>query len=135
MLLGNPHFPWETTNGFYQVHLTIPGKLDVMGVSIGGAPGMSISFNKDVAWAQRVSPDRHFTVFELSLDPGAPAVLGRRDRGGQRGDDDDDLGATSGYRAAIVSALTCSDVIEITTTALDSLCRRATWLGWSSQRT
>lgn len=69
VLLGNPHFPWETTNRFYQVHLTIPGKLDTMGVTIGGAPGMSIGFNKDVAWTHTVSTDRHFTAFELSLDP------------------------------------------------------------------
>ncbi|MDO8379085.1 acylase [Phenylobacterium sp.] len=74
VLLGNPHFPWETTNRFYQVHLTIPGKLDVMGVTIGGAPGMSIGFNKDVAWTHTVSTDRHFTLFELSLDPADPTA-------------------------------------------------------------
>lgn len=74
VLLGNPHFPWETTNRFYQVHLTIPGKLDTMGVTIGGAPGMSIGFNKDVAWTHTVSTDRHFTVFELSLDPADPTA-------------------------------------------------------------
>ncbi|CAN5894921.1 hypothetical protein BH11PSE1_BH11PSE1_21140 [soil metagenome] len=73
-MLRNPHFPWETTNRFYEVHLTIPGKLDVMGVTIGGAPGMSIGFNKDVAWTHTVSTDRHFTVFELSLDPADPTA-------------------------------------------------------------
>lgn len=72
VLLGNPHFPWETTNRFYEMHLTIPGKIDVMGVTIGGAPGMSIGFNKDVAWTHTVSTDRHFTVFELTLDPSNP---------------------------------------------------------------
>ena len=72
VLLGNPHFPWETTNRFYEMHLTIPGKIDVMGVTIGGAPGMSIGFNKDVAWTHTVSTDRHFTVFELTLDPKDP---------------------------------------------------------------
>ena len=74
VLLGNPHFPWETTNRFYEVHLTIPGELDVMGVTIGGAPGMSIGFNKDVAWTHTVSTARHFTVFELSLDPADPTA-------------------------------------------------------------
>ena len=72
VLLGNPHFPWETTNRFYEMHLTIPGKLDTMGVTIGGAPGMSIGFNHDVAWTHTVSTDRHFTVFELTLDPNNP---------------------------------------------------------------
>jgi acyl-homoserine-lactone acylase len=74
VLLGNPHFPWETTNRFYEVQLTIPGKLDVMGVTIGGAPGMSIGFNHDVAWSHTVSTDRHFTVFELALDPKDPTA-------------------------------------------------------------
>ncbi|MGH6997015.1 MAG: penicillin acylase family protein, partial [Phenylobacterium sp.] len=61
LLLGNPHFPWETTNRFYEAHLTIPGKFDAMGVTIAGAPGLSIGFNKDVAWTHTVSTDRHFT--------------------------------------------------------------------------
>lgn len=74
LVLGNPHFPWETTNRFYELHLTIPGKLDVMGVSIAGAPGMSIGFNKDVAWTHTVSTDRHFTLHELALDPADPTI-------------------------------------------------------------
>jgi acyl-homoserine-lactone acylase len=74
MLLGNPHFPWETTNRFYEMHLTIPGKLDVMGSTIGGSPGMSIGFNKDVAWTHTVSTDRHFTFFELALDAKDPTA-------------------------------------------------------------
>ena len=72
VLLGNPHFPWEGTNRFWEVHLTIPGKYDAMGVTIGGAPGVSIGFNKDVAWTHTVSTDRHFTLFELQLDPKDP---------------------------------------------------------------
>jgi len=74
LLLGNPHFPWETTNRFYQLHLTIPGKFDAMGVTIAGAPGLSIGFNKDVAWTHTVSTDRHFTLFELALDPADPTA-------------------------------------------------------------
>ncbi|WP_305585055.1 penicillin acylase family protein [Phenylobacterium sp.] len=74
LLLGNPHFPWETTNRFYELHLTIPGKTDVMGVTIAGAPGLSIGFNKDVAWTHTVSTDRHFTLFELALDPSDPTA-------------------------------------------------------------
>lgn len=74
LLLGNPHFPWETTNRFYELHLTIPGKFDAMGVTIAGAPGLSIGFNKDVAWTHTVSTDRHFTLFELKLDPADPTA-------------------------------------------------------------
>lgn len=35
MLLGNPHFPWSGPNRFYEMHLTIPGQMDVMGGGIG----------------------------------------------------------------------------------------------------
>lgn len=74
LLLGNPHFPWETTNRFYELHLTIPGRLDAMGVTIAGAPGLSIGFNRDVAWTHTVSTDRHFTLFELQIDPTDPTA-------------------------------------------------------------
>jgi acyl-homoserine-lactone acylase len=72
MLLGNPHFPWVGTNRFWQVHLTVPGQLDVMGVSIGTAPVVVIGFNKDVAWSHTVSTGRRFTLHELTLVPGDP---------------------------------------------------------------
>ena len=69
MLLGNPHFPWYGSLRFYQLHLTIPGKLDVMGASIGGMPMVNIGFNKDVAWTHTVNSSAHFTVHALTLDP------------------------------------------------------------------
>ena len=74
LLLGNPHFPWDNTNRFYESHLTLPGKLDVMGATLYGVPGVAIGFNHDIAWSHTVSTDRHFTVFELTLDPSDPTV-------------------------------------------------------------
>jgi len=70
LLLGNPHFPWTTTDRFYQAHLTVPGKYDVMGVTLGGLPVVVIGFNKDVAWSHTVTFANHFTTFKLALDPG-----------------------------------------------------------------
>jgi len=72
MLLGNPHFPWVGINRFWQVHLTVPGRLDVMGVAIGTSPLVVIGFNKDVAWSHTVSTGRRFTLHELALVPGDP---------------------------------------------------------------
>ncbi|MBI5721402.1 MAG: penicillin acylase family protein [Burkholderiales bacterium] len=72
MLLGNPHFPWVGVNRFWQVHLTVPGRLDVMGVAIGTVPTVVIGFNKDVAWSHTVSTGRRFTLHELTLVPGDP---------------------------------------------------------------
>lgn len=72
LLLGNPHFPWTGMNRFYQMHLTIPGSLDVMGASLAGFPAVSIGFNKDVAWSHTVSTGKRFTLHELALVPGDP---------------------------------------------------------------
>jgi acyl-homoserine-lactone acylase len=73
MLLGNPHYPWPaSTNRFYEVHLTVPGKLDVFGGMNGDTPVPLIGFNKDVAWTHTVSPTLRQTLFEISLVPGSP---------------------------------------------------------------
>lgn len=70
VLVGNPHFPWIGTNRFWQMHLTIPGQLDVMGASIGLAPWVQIGFNRDVAWSHTVSTGLRFTLHELKLADG-----------------------------------------------------------------
>jgi len=72
LLLGNPHFPWTGVNRFYQLHLTIPGSLDVMGAGLANLPAVSIGFNKDVAWSHTVSTGKRFTLHELTLVPGDP---------------------------------------------------------------
>ncbi|BEP41792.1 acylase [Variovorax sp. V15] len=74
LLLGNPHFPWNGTNRFWEMHLTIPGKLDVMGATGGLSPVVAIGFNKDVAWTHTVSTGKRFTLYELKLDPADPTV-------------------------------------------------------------
>ena len=74
MLLGNPHFPWSGPNRFYQLHLTIPGQIDVMGAGIGPYPMVSLGFNKDVAWSHTVSTGKRFTLYELQLAEGDPTT-------------------------------------------------------------
>jgi acyl-homoserine-lactone acylase len=69
MLLANPHFPWSGALRFYQMHLTIPGKLDVMGAALPGIPLINIGFNQHVAWTHTVDSSNHFTVYRLELDP------------------------------------------------------------------
>jgi acyl-homoserine-lactone acylase len=69
ILLGNPHYPWTSTDRFYQAHLTVPGTYDTMGVILGGIPVVVIGFNKDVAWTHTVTTAVHFTTFRLALDP------------------------------------------------------------------
>jgi acyl-homoserine-lactone acylase len=72
VLVGNPHFPWNGASRFYQMHITIPDQIDVMGASIAGGPIVSLGFNHDIAWTHTVTAAQHFTVFELKLDPANP---------------------------------------------------------------
>jgi len=69
MLLANPHFPWVGGMRFYEMHLTIPGQLDVMGAALPGLPVINIGFNQHVAWTHTVDTSKHFTLFRLTLDP------------------------------------------------------------------
>lgn len=72
LLLGNPHYPWHGILRFYQFHITIPGKLDVMGASLPGMPLINIGFTKDFAWSHTVNTSEHMTVYELTLDATDP---------------------------------------------------------------
>ena len=72
MLFGNPHFPWFGILRFYQMHLTIPGKMDVMGGALNGFPGINIGFNSEFAWSHTVNTSAHFTLYVLQLDPADP---------------------------------------------------------------
>ncbi len=71
-LLGNPHFPWFGIERFYAVHLTVPGRYDVMGASIYGFPLVNIGFNRHLAWSHTVSTARRFVLRELAIAPGNP---------------------------------------------------------------
>ncbi|MEB2624182.1 bifunctional acylase PvdQ [Pseudomonas sp. YuFO8] len=72
MLLANPHFPWVGGMRFYQMHLTIPGNLDVMGAALPGLPLINIGFNQHLAWTHTVDSSKHFTLYRLQLDPKDP---------------------------------------------------------------
>ncbi|MDQ3936054.1 MAG: penicillin acylase family protein [Actinomycetota bacterium] len=71
-VLGNPHFPWHGHERFYESHLTIPGRLDVSGASLLGAPVINIGTTRGVAWSHTVSTARRFTPYELRLADGDP---------------------------------------------------------------
>ncbi len=72
MLLGNPHFPWDGSERFYQAHLTIPGKVNVQGGSLFGVPIILIGNTRHLAWSHTVSTARRFTPYQLTLVPGDP---------------------------------------------------------------
>lgn len=72
VLFGNPHWYWGGPDRFYQMHLTIPNRLDVAGVAFLGIPVIMIGFNEHIAWSHTVSAARRFGLFDLTLDPADP---------------------------------------------------------------
>jgi acyl-homoserine-lactone acylase len=72
LLLGNPHFFWDGPNRFIEVHLTIPGEYDAMGVTVQGIPLILLGFNRSLAWTHTVSTDLRGAIYRLTLDPVNP---------------------------------------------------------------
>jgi penicillin amidase len=50
MLAGDPHLELSLPSVWYEMHIVVPGKLDVAGVGFPGVPGVIIGFNRNVAW-------------------------------------------------------------------------------------
>ncbi|MEK6277045.1 MAG: penicillin acylase family protein [Actinomycetota bacterium] len=74
MLLGNPHFPWEGSERFFQSQLTIPGKINVSGASLFGVPLINIGHTRRLAWSHTVSTAYRFTPVQETLVPGSPTT-------------------------------------------------------------
>lgn len=72
MLLANPHYPWFGSNRFWEKQLTIPGEMDIYGVSLVGVPGVQIGFNKDIGWSHTVSNSQRLVIYRLTMSPDTP---------------------------------------------------------------
>lgn len=73
LLAGDPHLELSLPSIWYEVHLVVPGKLDVYGVTIPGAPGVVIGFNRDVAWTfTNTGADVMDYYVETVDDPASP---------------------------------------------------------------
>ncbi len=79
LVYGNPHFPWDGSERFYQAHLTIPHRLDVAGGSLYGVPLILIGHTRGLAWSHTVATAWRFTPFKLTLgsDPHTYVVDGQ----------------------------------------------------------
>ncbi|WUI03756.1 penicillin acylase family protein [Spirillospora sp. NBC_00431] len=83
LLLGNPHFPWHGGRRFWQMQQTIPGRLNVSGAALLGAPAVNIGHNSTFAWSHTVATGLPFAVAEVRLVPGDPTsylVDGREEK-------------------------------------------------------
>ncbi|WP_050407009.1 penicillin acylase family protein [Massilia sp. NR 4-1] len=72
IVLGQPHLGWLNNMRFYEMHLTIPGKLDVMGASLPGVPVIGIGFTQNFAWTHTTDTSAHSTFYALQLDSKDP---------------------------------------------------------------
>jgi acyl-homoserine-lactone acylase len=74
MMLGNPHFPWDGSERFYEAQFTIPGVINAEGASLFGVPLVLIGHTDNLAWSHTVSTGYRFTPFEETLVPGQPTT-------------------------------------------------------------
>jgi len=79
MLLGNPHFPWEGVDRFYEVQFTIPGTMNVEGATLYGLPLVVIGFTSTMAWSLTESTAWTVTPYQLTLVPGHPTQYAYHD--------------------------------------------------------
>lgn len=69
LLLANPHLSWAGSQLFHEAHLTVPGKVNFLGASLIGTPGLAIGFNEHLGWSHTVNLHDSDDVYELTLDP------------------------------------------------------------------
>ncbi|QFZ19751.1 penicillin acylase family protein [Saccharothrix syringae] len=72
MVLANPHLPWVGPYRLYQLHLTIPGELNVSGAAFLGVPMVGIGHNDRLAWTHTASTAAPVALARLTLAPGDP---------------------------------------------------------------
>lgn len=74
LLAGDPHLDLSLPSVWYEMHLSVAGKLDVAGAGFPGVPGVIIGFNRDVAWTfTNTGSDVHDYYFETVDDTVSPS--------------------------------------------------------------
>ena len=68
LLAGDPHLDLTLPSIWYEAQLTVPGVLDVNGVTIPGAPAIVIGFNRDVAWSFTNTGNDVLDLYAETLD-------------------------------------------------------------------
>lgn len=73
LLAGDPHLELALPAIWYEAHIVVRDSLDVYGVTIPGAPGIVLGFNRDVAWSfTNVEADLQDRYLEVVDDEAAP---------------------------------------------------------------
>ncbi|MEP6731661.1 MAG: penicillin acylase family protein, partial [bacterium] len=67
ILLRNPHLQWNA--GYYEGHITVPGKIDFYGdFRIGGPFGVIGGFNRDLGWSTTNNDPLLSQIYALDID-------------------------------------------------------------------
>ena len=74
LLAGDPHLDLSLPSVWYEMHIVVPGKLDVAGVGFPGVPGVVIGFNRDVAWTFTNTGSDVNDYYEETVDNDAQSV-------------------------------------------------------------
>ena len=72
ILLAQPHFPWEGELQAWESHITVPGEIDIYGITVPGIPNNLVGFNESVAWTLTVTTSPKATLYQLKLDDNDP---------------------------------------------------------------
>lgn len=79
IVVGNPHTFWQNHwLLMHQMHLTIPGEIDVMGADFIGLPVPMVGFNRDVAWSMEAPSTVTYPMLvalEVELQPSPSYVV------------------------------------------------------------
>ncbi|MBL8269502.1 penicillin acylase family protein, partial [Steroidobacter sp.] len=72
MVMGNPHTFWrDVWLNMHQLHLTIPGQLDVAGADFAGLPLPVAGFNEHVAWSMEApSTVTYYVLQKMQVETG-----------------------------------------------------------------
>jgi acyl-homoserine-lactone acylase len=68
LLMANPHLAWSGAYLFHEVHITVPGIIDISGATFIGTPVVTIGFNGVLGWAHTINRFDSDDVYQLTLD-------------------------------------------------------------------
>ncbi len=81
ILAGDPHLELTLPSIWYEIHLVVPGVLDVYGATIPGAPGVIIGFNRHLAWSFTNTEADVMDYYREAVDDAAAPTRTRLDGG------------------------------------------------------
>lgn len=76
LLANDPHLQLSNPPMFHGIHLTVPDKLDVSGISLAGVPGVVLGHTAGVAWGATTA---YHDVVDFHLETIAPCSAGGGD--------------------------------------------------------